>query len=133
MRAANPTPLLQPLAVAAPGPYTVTLYIFDNFWAQAGKRAFNVVMNGNGVLLNFDPVASGVRRALKASFVVLATTSTIAIEFKQVTDLPVFSGVSVVPKVAAPVGTCTASRNIDTPSTGAGALLPWGALSCSSR
>lgn len=39
-------------------PITVTLYFMENYWTAAGSRLFNVTLNGNQVLTNFDIYAT---------------------------------------------------------------------------
>jgi hypothetical protein len=81
---------------AAPtGTYLVTLKFAEIYWTAVGKRVFNVAINGNTVLSNFDifSQAGGIDIALDKNFTVNNTTGTIAIQF--------IAGSADVPKVSA--------------------------------
>jgi len=39
-------------------PITVTMYFMENYWAVNGSRLFDVTLNGNQVLTNFDIFAA---------------------------------------------------------------------------
>jgi len=64
--------------------YIVNLHFADTYWNAPGKRQFNVLINGNQVLKNFDivAVAGGKNVATVQSFLVTADSSgTITIQF----------------------------------------------------
>ena len=74
---------------AAPnGSYTVTLKFAEIYYSAAGRRVFNVAINGTPVLTNFDIVAQagGAFTALDRSFPVTVTNGQITIQFTSVTD-----------------------------------------------
>ena len=51
--------------------YTVRLHFAEIYWTQAGQRQFNVAINGQQVLTNFDIIAAagGPNKAIVKSFV----------------------------------------------------------------
>jgi hypothetical protein len=79
--------------------YTVTLHFAEIFWAAAGKREFNVLINGATVLTNFDVFASagGKNIAIVRIFTATAASNgTITIQFATgAADLPKVSGIVV--------------------------------------
>jgi len=80
--------------------YTVNLHFAEIYWAAAGKREFNVLINGAQVLTNFDvfATAGGEDIAIVKSFPATASaTGTITIQFTTgAADLPKVSGIEVV-------------------------------------
>ena len=80
--------------------YTVNLSFAEIYWTAAGKREFNVLINGAQVLTNFDvfATAGGEDIAIVKSFNATASASgTIAIQFTTgASDLPKVSGIEVV-------------------------------------
>ena len=80
--------------------YTVNLHFAEIYWAAAGKREFNVLINGSQVLTNFDvfAAAGGKNIAIVKSFTATASsTGTIAIQFTTgAADLPKVSGIEVI-------------------------------------
>jgi len=70
-------------AIHAPaGTYAVTLKFAELYWTAAGKRVFNVTINGTKVLSNFDifAAAGGTLKAIDETFKV-TSTGTITIQF----------------------------------------------------
>ncbi len=65
------------------GTYTVTLKFAETFYAAAGDRVFNVVINNQPVLTSFDifAQAGGENQAIDESFSVPVTSGAINIEF----------------------------------------------------
>ena len=57
--------------------YTVRLHFAETYWATAGKRIFNVLLNGNTVLPAFDIVAAAgsPNRAISEQFTTTATSN----------------------------------------------------------
>jgi beta-glucanase (GH16 family) len=80
--------------------YTVNLNFAEIYWTAAGKREFNVLINGTQVLTNFDvfAAAGGEDIAIVKSFTATANSSgAITIQFTTgAADLPKVSGIEVV-------------------------------------
>ena len=80
--------------------YTVNLHFAEIYWTAAGKRQFNVLINGTQVLTNFDvfATAGGEDIAIVKSFAATASSSgAITIQFTTgAADLPKVSGIEVV-------------------------------------
>src|SRR5579885_2007435 len=101
--------------LTASGSYTVRLHFAEEYWTTAGKRVFNVNINGTQVLTNFDifATAGGEYKAVVEQFSATATGSgTIAIQFVTVTDNAQVNGIEVL----APGSTTP------TPTPGAGSV-----------
>jgi beta-glucanase (GH16 family) len=85
--------------------YTVNLHFAEIYWTAAGKREFNVLINGTQVLTNFDIFAAtgGENIAIVESFPATASSSgTITIQFTTGSaDLPKISGIEIVQGVLA--------------------------------
>ncbi|HTC94633.1 MAG TPA: malectin domain-containing carbohydrate-binding protein [Terriglobales bacterium] len=78
--------------------HTVRLHFCETFWTAAGKRVFNVSINGTAVLSNFDIFAGagGQNRALIKQFSATADgTGNITIVFTTVTDKALISGIEI--------------------------------------
>ncbi len=79
--------------------HTVTLYFAEIYWPAPGKRQFNVLINGNQVLTNFDIVAAtGAKdKAIQQQFTATANSSgQITIQFTAgAADQPKVSGLEV--------------------------------------
>ena len=85
--------------LTANGSYTVRLHFAEEYWTAAGKRVFNVNINGTRVLTNFDifATAGGEYKAVVEQFSATATSSgTIAIQFVTVTDNAQVNGIEVL-------------------------------------
>jgi hypothetical protein len=83
-----------------PGTYTVRLHEAEVYWTSSGQRIFNVSLNGQQVLSNFDiyAAAGGANKAVVESFT--ATTDAngqISVQFTSVTDNAKVSGIEVIP------------------------------------
>lgn len=80
--------------------YTVRLHFAETYWTAVGERVFNVAINGNPVLTNFDIVASagGPDIAVVEPFTVTANSSgQIVIAFTAGTaDLPKINGIEIL-------------------------------------
>jgi Malectin domain/Ricin-type beta-trefoil lectin domain/Putative Ig domain len=80
--------------------YTVTLDFAEEYWTAAGDRLFNVLINGNQVLTNFDifATAGGEYIAVDEPFTATASsTGTIAIQFVTVKDNAQVNGIQIQP------------------------------------
>jgi Malectin domain len=79
--------------------YTVRLHFAEIYWTAAGKRIFNVSINGTQVLSNFDifATAGGADIAVIEQFSATASTSgTITIQFTTVKDNAQVNGLEVL-------------------------------------
>jgi hypothetical protein len=76
------------MPVPSAGTYTVRLYFAETYWTTAGKRAFDVSINGTKVLSRFDIVAAAgaAKRGIVREFTV-TTTAPIIISFGRVAGL----------------------------------------------
>jgi hypothetical protein len=79
--------------------YIVDLHFAETYWTMPGQRQFNVLINGNEVLKNFDIVAfaGGENIATVQSFVAAAdNTGTITIQFEVgAADNPQVNGIEI--------------------------------------
>jgi trimeric autotransporter adhesin len=78
--------------------HTVLLHFAEFYWTAAGKRVFNVAINGNTVLSNFDIfAAAGANKALVEQFTATANSSgQIVISYTNGTaDQPKSSGIEI--------------------------------------
>ncbi len=86
-------------AITAPaGSYSVTLKFAELYWTSAGKRVFNVAINGTNVLSNFDifAAAGASLKAVDKTFTV-TSTGTITIQFSTGTaGNPLVNAIQVV-------------------------------------
>lgn len=93
--------------------YTVRLHFAETYWTQTGKRVFNVSINNQQVLSNFDIVAAagGANIATVKEFSSTASGSgTISIQFSSVVDQAQINGIEVL----------GATSPTPTPTTGGG-------------
>jgi trimeric autotransporter adhesin len=78
---------------------SVTLYFEEHYWSGAGKREFNVIINGSQVLTNFDifAAAGGQYIAIQRGFSTTADANgQVVIQFtKGAVDNPLVNGISV--------------------------------------
>ena len=85
--------------ITAPaGSYSVTLKFAELYWTSAGKRVFNVAINGTNVLSNFDifGAAGASLKAVDKTFTV-TSTGTITIQFSTgIAGNPLVNAVQVV-------------------------------------
>lgn len=84
------------------GTYTVDLKFAELWWTTAGKRKFNVAINNQAVLSNFDILAQpGVapNAALDKVFTTNVTDGTLNIAFTSVTDYAQINAIEIVPGV----------------------------------
>jgi hypothetical protein len=91
--------------------YTVRLHFAETYWTAAGKRTFNVSINGSQVLTNFDifAVAGGAAIAVVKQFNATASsTGTLNIQFTNVVDNAQVNGIEILGgTVATPTPTST--------------------------
>ena len=81
------------------GGYTVTLKFAEMAFSGPGQRQFNVAINGNQVLSNFDifAQAGGMNIAVDRAFPVTVTGGAISIQFSQgAADYPLVSALEIV-------------------------------------
>jgi len=77
---------------------SVTLYFVEHFWSAAGKRLFNVIINGNQVLTDFDVFADagGQYIAVQHTFTTTANASgEVVVQFVSGVDNPIVNGIVV--------------------------------------
>ena len=73
----------------SPGQYTVKLFFAETYFTSAGSRVFNVAINNQTVLSNFDVYAAvGANKGLVKSFSVNATGNAVQILFTHVVQNP---------------------------------------------
>jgi len=82
------------------GSYMVNLKFAELYFAATGQRRFNVAINGNAVLTNFDVVAAagGGLKAVDKAFPVAVTNGQIAIQFIPVLSTPTVNAIEIVPQ-----------------------------------
>src|SRR5208283_3646650 len=86
----------------ANGNYTVTLKVAEIYWNAAGKRIFNVSMQGQQVISNLDIFAkAGKNAAYDVSIPVTVTNGMLNINFTPVIDNAKVSAIEVTPTNAA--------------------------------
>ncbi|HVU68945.1 MAG TPA: arabinofuranosidase catalytic domain-containing protein, partial [Ktedonobacteraceae bacterium] len=88
------------LSGLTPGrPYTVRLHEAEIYWTSSGQRSFNVSINGQQVLNNFDiyAAAGGANKAIVEQFTATADASgQITIQFTSVKDNAKVNGIEVL-------------------------------------
>ncbi len=113
--------------------YTVNLHFAEIYWTAAGQREFNVSINGQQVLTNFDifAAAGGENIAIVKSFTTTADSNgniTIAFtvgaaNYPKVSGIDVVSGGKLTPTInwptpaPVPVGTALSSTQLDATAT----------------
>jgi glucosylceramidase len=109
--------------LTANGSYTVRLHFAEEYWTAAGKRVFNVSINGTQVLTNFDifATAGGEYKAVAEQFSAMASSSgTVTIQFTSVTDNAQVNGIEILGS-SSPTPTPTPTLTpTPTPTTGPG-------------
>jgi hypothetical protein len=101
--------------------YAVTLEFAEEYWTAAGSRLFNVLINGNQVLTNFDifATAGGEYIAVAEQFVTAASsTGTITIQFVTVKDNAQVNGIEIAPTSSSPPPPSSLEINSGGPATG---------------
>jgi hypothetical protein len=80
--------------------YTVRLHFAETYWTAAGQRVFNVSINGQQKLANFDIVAAAgaADKAVVEQFTAAAdSTGKITVQFATVKDNAQVNGIEIVP------------------------------------
>ena len=80
--------------------YTVRLDFAEEYWTAAGSRTFNVLINGNQVLTNFDiyAAAGGEFKGVAESFTATANSNgTLSVQFVTVKDNAQVNGIEISP------------------------------------
>jgi len=80
-------------------PYTVRLHESENYWTSSGQRTFNVSINGQQVLSNFDiyAAAGGANKAVVEAFPATADTNgQITLQFTSVQDNAKVDGIEIL-------------------------------------
>jgi hypothetical protein len=79
------------------GNYTVNLKFAELYFTSAGSRKFNVVINGQTVLTNFDVVAAagGGLKAVDRAFPVTVTNGQIVIQLVTVLSTPTLNAIEI--------------------------------------
>ncbi len=87
------------------GTYNLTLKFAEIRLSAKGQRVFNVVVNGATVLSNFDVVAAAGApfAAVDETFPITVTTGSVNIQFNGVVNLPIVSGIAIIPTGSTPV------------------------------
>jgi beta-galactosidase len=97
--------------------YTVRLDFAEEYWTAAGSRTFNVLINNNQVLTNFDifATAGGEYKGVAESFTATANSNgTISIQFVTVKDNAQVNGIEISP---AGGGTTTNTVTVSNPGS----------------
>ena len=80
------------------GTYQVALKFAEIYFTQAGQRVFNVAINGQTVLSNFDILSqTAPNTALDKTFTVNVTNGAITVAFTAVVSNPKVSAIEIVP------------------------------------
>ena len=84
------------------GSYAVTLKFAELYWSTAGQRVFNVSINGQPVLTNFDILATvgSKTAALDRTFTTTVSGGTLTIVFTTVVDNAKVDAIEIVPSTA---------------------------------
>jgi hypothetical protein len=79
------------------GTYTVTLKFAELYFSSTNQRVFNVTINGQTVLTNFDIVAQagGPNRAVDKTFTVNVTGGAISIQMRSTVDDPQINAIEI--------------------------------------
>jgi hypothetical protein len=102
------------IPMPGPGDYSVTLHFAEIFWTEAGKRIFNVnVEGGQGVLNQYDIFlkAGGANTAIAEKFTVNVTDGFLTIILTSVTDQAKISGIEISTCLRPSITSVTASAS----------------------
>jgi N-acetylneuraminic acid mutarotase len=93
----SPSPLMYMFNVPN-GTYAVTLKFAELYFTSAGRRTFNVVLNGQTVETNFDVFAQagGTFRAIDRSYAVAVTNGQVVIQLSPVIQNPKINAIEIV-------------------------------------
>ncbi|GCE08936.1 malectin domain-containing carbohydrate-binding protein [Dictyobacter aurantiacus] len=92
--------------LTANSPYTVRLHFAEVYFTSAGQRSFNVTINGNQVLSNFDifAAAGGQNKAIIEQFNTRADASgTVTLQFTSVVNNAKICGIELIPNTSGAV------------------------------
>ena len=97
------------------GSYTVNLKFAEPTFPLSGMRKFNVAINGAQVLSDFDVVsaAGGWLKALNEAFPVNVSGGGIRIEFTNVLNSPLVSGIEIVQSATGTAGGSAAATRVN--------------------
>ena len=99
------------------GAYGVTLKFAEFKMTLPGQRIFNVSINGQPVLANFDILGeSALRTALDKSFAVNVCDGAIVIALARVKGVPILSAIEIIPTGPAPTDNTAPVRSAGAPS-----------------
>jgi hypothetical protein len=94
--------------------YTVRLHFAETYWTTTGQRTFNVAINGQQVLTNFDIVAAagGANKAVVEQFTATAdSTGKISLQFTTVKDNAQVNGIEILSSGSSSPGAGSAQIN----------------------
>src|SRR6185503_9222878 len=82
------------------GSYNVNLKFAELYFTSPGQRVFNVTLNGQPALTNFDVVAAagGGLKAVDRSFAVNVTGGLITLQWSAVTSAPTVNAIEITPQ-----------------------------------
>jgi hypothetical protein len=91
---------------------TITLHFAETHFESCGQRAFNVAIESNRMLSNFDPFAEagGAHIALRETFTVDVTDGILVIAFSPIPNFAMVNAIEIVPAE----DNATASEAVDT-------------------
>jgi len=94
------------------GTYNVNLKFAELYYTSPGQRVFNVAINGQAVLTNFDIVATAGAglTAIDRTFPVVVTNGLIAIQWTRVLADPVVNAIEITPQTG--VGVSVSPNNV---------------------
>ncbi len=105
------------------GPYTVTLKFAEFYWNSAGQRVFDVLLEGQPVLSNFDILAQvAPNTALDRIFTANVSDGSLTIEFRTRVDNAKLSALEILPGTAVPSLTPSPTPTVSVPNPAPGSL-----------
>lgn len=111
------------------GSYNLVLKFAEIYWTAAGKRVFNVAVNGQTVINNLDIYSKvGAKTAYDVTIPVNVTTGTINIVFTTVVDNAKVSAIKIVPATT-PAPTPVSGTVVYASNAGGAAYLGTGGVS----
>ncbi len=118
----------------ANGTYSIVLKFAEIYWTAAGRRVFNVLVNGTTAISNLDIFAKvGINTAYDVVLPVTVTNGMIKIQFVTVADNAKVSAIQIVPGTVSPTPTPTQtpinSFIINSSAGSGGTISPSGSVS----